>query len=92
MAKPIFLVGLPGILSVKNIRNAYEATAQMSVAEEYHIIIYPIGSAAEQPVFKVFYEKDFDEKSFEEIKAEVIRLTEEALSEGTTEEEVKEAA
>jgi len=68
MPKPIFLVGLPQMVTQEMIENV-QKTLEYKL-EEYYPLVYLSGSSEIE--FKCFFEKDFDEVKFEELK-EIVR-------------------
>lgn len=63
--KPIFCIGL----SI-DVDDAYLYEVNSQVAEylknDYYILIYKCNT--DNPIFNVFYDKDYDEKNIEEVK------------------------
>jgi len=65
MTKPIFLVGLPSELDIKQFETIQTLLENKLI--EYYVIVYRTNESEIQ--FKCFYKKDFDDIKFEELKA-----------------------
>ena len=64
MTKPIFLVGLPQMVSFEQIEEVQKNLEQK--LEQYYPLVYMTNSG--EIDFKCFFEKDFDEVKFDELK------------------------
>lgn len=62
MAKPIFVIGLPERISMKESEDFFQ---KVDLKNDYHIVIYYSGNEYD---FKVFNDPNFTEANFEEIK------------------------
>lgn len=64
MTKPIFLVGLPNMVSMEEVESFQKSLEHK--LEGYYTLVYNTNESEIQ--FKCFYEKDFDDVKFEELK------------------------
>jgi hypothetical protein len=64
MTKPIFLVGLPQMVSLEQIEEVQKNLEQK--LKQYYTLVYMANSS--EIDFKCFFEKDFDEVKFDELK------------------------
>ena len=72
MAKPIFIIGLP------QMAEAYVTNLQQIASSKmkgYYVLIVNLPMSSE-PVFKAFYEKDFNEVKYNELKEIVLNSLE----------------
>lgn len=70
MTKPIFLVGLPNMVSMEQIESSQRILERK--LEGYYTLVYKTNESEIQ--FKCFYEKDMTDIKFEELK-EIVKGT-----------------
>lgn len=66
MAKPIFIVTLPGDTE-QSTMNTIQHSLQSKMTD-FHVLVVVSGIGAKELKFEAFFEKDFNEVKFEELK------------------------